>query len=437
MDEAPSGNGRHGGGPLIGVVVTGDNHLSPALPRLSPQRRAARREWLRRAFQAAVDYAISHEAALFINTGDLFDSPAPSNQDRAFVATQLARLRQAGIISAAIGGNHDTPRLLTEHGGEAPQRVYTALDGFHFFDDSDVLRPRLLSLRGLRVAVAGLSNNPVAPPGSNPLNSIALDDPDRALDAADTGLLILHAAVEGLARPTEGERIVSLASLDALPAEYHTAVAGHIHRFARQRVGAREVVVIGATECMEFGSTSGAPGFVWMELGPGGARRVEHIRTEPQPRAEITLSIHDLWPVGAPDMPGEPLEVIRSALEPHAGPETMARLRLTGELTRERYHQLALREIVILGQRRFFSLDIDTTGLTIIDPTLTLPDLERDGEPRTLTDILRRTLTEMLERSAAGEVGAPSEEDTRAAGDLLLTRLRELDEVDGMDGEAV
>ena len=434
MDELPSGNGRHGETSGVGVVVSGDNHLSPAAPRLSPQRRAGRRAWLRRGFQAAVDYAIAHDAALFVNTGDLFDSPAPSNQDRAFVAAQLARLRRAGIVSVAIGGNHDTPRLLTEHGGEAPQRVYTALDDFHFFGASDALRPRLLSVRGLRVAVAGLSNNPVAPLGSDPLAGVALEDPDGALAAADTGLLILHAALEGLARPSEGERMVARASLDALPPGYHTVVAGHIHRFTRQRMGAREVIVIGATERMEFGGASGAPGFVWMELGPGGARRVEHIRIEPQPRAEVTLSVRELWPAGATSNPSEPLAIIRAALEPHAGPETMARLRLTGELTRERYHQLALREIVLLGQQRFFSLDIDTSGLTIVDPTLTLPVFARDDQPRGLADVLRRTLAELLARGAAGEEGAPSAEDVRAAGDLLLARLRELDGMDGMDG---
>ncbi len=437
MDELPSGNGRHAVAPVIGVVVTGDNHLSPALPRLSPPRRAARREWLRRGFQAAVDYAIAHDAALFINTGDLFDSPAPSNQDRAFVAAQLARLRQAGIVSVAIGGNHDTPRLSTEHGGEAPQRVYTALDGFHFFAASDALRPRVFTLRGLRVAVAGLSCDPAAPPGSDPLAGVAPDDAEGAPPASDTGLLILHAAIEGLARPAEGERMVARASLDALPAMYQTIVAGHIHRFARQRMDAREVVIIGASERMEFGAASGAPGFVWMELAPGGARRVEHVRVEPQPRAEVTLSVHDLWPAGVADAPGAPLEVIRAALEPHAGSETMARLRLTGELTRERYHQLALREIILMGQRSFFSLDIDATGLTIVDPALTLPTFGPDGEPRSLTGALRRTLAEVIARGAAGEEGAPSEEDARAAGDLLLARLRELDSMDGTeDGEA-
>jgi predicted phosphodiesterase len=430
MDETPSHNGRHAASGIIGVVAAGDNHLSPALPRLSPARRAARREWLRRGFLAAVDYAIRHDAALFITTGDLFDTPAPNNQDRAFVAAQLARMRQAGIVTVAIGGNHDTPRQSAEHGGEAPQQVYAALDGFHFFASRDTLRPRLLTLRGLRVAVAGLSDDPAARPGSDPLATAALDDPEGALEVAETGLLVLHAAIEGLARPAEGERIVSRASLDALPAAFQTIIAGHVHRYARQRLGAREVIVPGATERMEFGSAPGgvgAPGFVWLELGPGGARKVEHIRTEPQRRAEVTLSARDLWPEGGGDGPGEPLDVIRAALEPHASPETMARLRLTGEMTRERYHQLALRDVVLMGQQRFFSLDLDTSGLTILDPAISLPPLAEHDEPHTLSDILRRTVDDLLARGATGEAGVPSEEDTTAARDLLLARLRELD----------
>lgn len=423
---------------VIGVVVTGDNHLSPALPRLSPQRRADRRAWLRRGFEAAVNYAIAHDAALFINTGDLFDTPAPTNLDRAFVAAQLARLAQAGIVSVAIGGNHDTPRLLTEQGGEAPQSVYTALDGFHYFAASDLPRPHLYTVRGLRMAIAGLSNNPVARPGSNPLASAAEvsageRDPEGALAACETALLVLHAAIEDLARPSEGERIVTRASLDALDPAYQTVVAGHIHRFARQRMGGREIVVVGATERMEFGPSAGAPGFVWMEVGAGGVRRVEHIRLEPQPRAEVSLNVRDLWPAGTATDSDTPLAVIRAALEPHAGEQTMARLLLTGQVTRDQYHQLALREIIVLGQQWFFSLSIDTSGLTITDPALTLPDLGADGPPRGLADMLRETLAEAVARGMAGAEDAPSAEDARAAGELLLARLRELDALEGLD----
>ncbi len=199
---------------VVSLVVTGDNHLSPALPRLSPARRQERRAWLRRGFRAAVDAAIERHASLFINTGDLFDSPAPTNQDRAFVAQQLRRLREAGVVSVAISGNHDTPRMQTEHGGEAPQQVYAALDDLHYLASNDTLDPLTLELNGLRVAVAGLSNNPVATPGSDPLASATWSSPAaNALAQADVALVALHAAIEGLSRPNEGERTVTQASL--------------------------------------------------------------------------------------------------------------------------------------------------------------------------------------------------------------------------------
>src|SRR5215813_9732744 len=169
----------------IGVVVTGDSHLSPYLPRLTPQRRAERRERLRKAFGQAVDYAVRQGAALFIQCGDLFDTPTPANADRAYVASCLARLRENGIICVAIGGNHDTPRMQTEQDGASPLRVYEALGGLRYFSRSDVLAPQLIEINGLRLAVAGLSNNPVAPPGSDPLFNATFDDPTGILAAAD------------------------------------------------------------------------------------------------------------------------------------------------------------------------------------------------------------------------------------------------------------
>lgn len=422
---------------VVGLVVTGDNHLSPALPRLSPVRRRERRAWLQRGFQAAVDYAIEHHAALFINTGDLFDSPAPSNQDRAFVATQLKRLSAAGIVCVAISGNHDTPRMRSEHGGEAPQQVYAALHELHYIAANETLEPQLLTLNGLRVAILGLSNNPVAAPGSDPLAAAHWSDTaSAALAEADVALLILHAAIEGLARPNEGERTVARASLDALPDGCRLVVAGHIHRFARQRMGEREVVVVGATERMEFGAQAGEPGFVWAELTPDGARGVEHIRTQAQPRADITLSADQLWPENAPateSADGEDgedgeanaaLATIRAALADACTPETMARLRLTGALSRERYHQLALRDVITLGQEIAFSLEVDTTGLTLEERFFALPTPDARVGALSPAEALAQVVEEALREAGNGAPGLPDPADIRAAGDLLLARLR-------------
>ncbi|MGH2502881.1 MAG: hypothetical protein ACRDID_10235, partial [Ktedonobacterales bacterium] len=239
---------------------------------------------------------------------------------------------------------------------------------------------------------------------------------------------ILHAAVEGLSRPNEGERTVARASLDTLPDVCRLVVAGHIHRFARQRMGEREVVVVGATERMEFGAQAGEPGFVWAELTRAGVGLVEHIRTQAQPRAEIALSASQLWPEAAPaadvDAANPALEVIRAALVAACEPETMARLRLTGALSRERYHQLALHDVIALGQQIAFSLDVDTTGLTLEEQSFALPTPEARAEAYSPTQVLAQVVEETLRESQSGAPGLLDPADVRAAGELLLARLR-------------
>jgi len=419
----------------IGVVVTGDNHLSPGLPRYTPAQRARRRERLRAGFGAAVEYALAHGARLFVNTGDLFDSPTPTNQDRAYVADALSRLRAAGVVCVAIGGNHDTPRMLTESGGEAPQRVYTALDGLQYFTANDRLIPQVYTLGGLRVAIAGLTNNPVAPLGSDPLAGVPVDgleDGNGALARADVGLLIVHAAIEGLCRPNEGERTIGLASIAALPPNFRVVVAGHIHRFAQRRIGERDVIVVGATERMEFGASSGHAGFVWLELDAAGATGIAHIRGDEQPRADLTLSTARLWPAphGAaalgvsaqPTTPGaattpatsfasdaDPLAVARALLAANCTPETLTRLRLVGPLTRAQHQQLPIRDILLYGQEHTFAFDLDTSGLTIADPGLPRPwlaDIAPDVAPDA-TDPAADASASLDAADSPAVVGAP------------------------------
>jgi hypothetical protein len=458
--------------PTIGIVVTGDNHLSAYLPRLTPLRRAERRQRLRAGFAAAVTYAIEHGARLFIQAGDLFDTPTPSNQDRAFVAEALARLRRAGIASIGIGGNHDTPRMTTEQGGEAPQRTYAALDGLCYFPRHDALAPRLFTFDGLNIAVAGLSNHPVAAPGSDPLATAQIADPEGILAQADIAMLVLHAGIEGLCQPNEGDRLVMRASIAALPDIFHVIVAGHIHRFGRARIGEREVVVCGATERMEFDSAGGNSCFAWIELGKDGVQRVEQVRVPEQPRADLIISTAQLWPVNGqhatPTLPAPPaarlpdalelpdadvagvsdsadiipemsdvtgplwraakprlsgpLDVIRRRLAEVATPETMVRLRLTGPLTVEQYHQLVTREILADGQRRCFSFELDTSGLSLTDGLAARVGLVARAGPISPVHEAETVLEERLAGVADGDATQASDE--RAAAALLIERLR-------------
>jgi DNA repair exonuclease SbcCD nuclease subunit len=261
---------------VLRVVVTADNHLSAYTPRLSPQRLSERRRRLRRAFVRVVEEAIARRAHLFVQAGDLFDSTDPRNEDREFVAAQLARLRDAGIRAFGVSGNHDTPRQRTEHGGYSPQGVYARLGGLHYFAEFDRVQPVALDAAGLHVAVAGLSCNPGAAPGGDPLDGVELEDPDGVVAGADLGILLLHAAIEGHGFPGEDESIVRRASLAHFPG-FRLVLAGHVHAYVRFQVGETAVVVCGPTERMEFDEDEATPGFAYLEITRTGLRRAAHI----------------------------------------------------------------------------------------------------------------------------------------------------------------
>jgi hypothetical protein len=465
----------------VGIVVTGDNHLSAALPGLSPQRRAERHERLRRSFSAAVDYALQHGARLFVIAGDLFDTPAPSNSDRAFVAGELARLRRANIICAGVSGSHDSPRVATEHGGESPHHTYAALEGMTYFPPATSITPRLAPLGDLRLAIAGISTNPAAPRGADPFAEVALADPEGVLRHADLGLLIVHAGIEGFARPGEDERIVSHASLEALPPLFRVVVAGHAHHFGRARLGEREIIVPGSTERMDFDSQPGSSGFAWLEVTSDGLTRVRRIAVAEQPRADVELATTRLFPSGipadegtsatvyqmeaddpastpalpvmtpdglapngtpAPDDERDPralaeqqraagavFATARAALDEVCSDETLVRLRLVGPISRGQYHQLPLREIQRYGAQHAFTFDLDTSGLEFIEPAASSAP-SRSGVQRAAAPTgplspafeVERLLQDRLARVSPDDPTAVA--DLHAAASILLARLR-------------
>ena len=90
-----------------------------------PKRRQQRRERLRAAFRAAVDCALERRAQLFVIAGNLFASPAPENQDRAFVAQELARLHEAGVACVAVAGPRDAGSATSD---DAPYHLYESGD---------------------------------------------------------------------------------------------------------------------------------------------------------------------------------------------------------------------------------------------------------------------------------------------------------------------
>ncbi len=337
------------------IVATADNHLNRFYDRMSPHKLSRRRQYLRAGFKAAVEHALSWPAHLFVIAGDLFDQPDPRNVDRAFVAHCLADLRDAGVQVVAVGGNHDTPRQSTEQGGSTPLEIYAQLGALRYFDNSTELETYVIEAGGLRVAVAGMSPDPLLPPGIDPLEGISWS---RPVDA-DLGIVVLHGLVEGYAPPEPRAPIFRTSSLKGLQGA-DAVIIGDIHRPAQERLGDGLLVIPGATERMTFGERADVPGFVILEGGKDGITRVERIQLLGQPRAELTVRPTELGP-------DDELGGLLSRLVAVSTPETMVRLRLEGVIGREQYHALQPRQLAEALASHCFHFSIDTRGLMIED----------------------------------------------------------------------
>ncbi|HET8843280.1 MAG TPA: metallophosphoesterase, partial [Ktedonobacteraceae bacterium] len=163
-NSAPASKRQTNG--VITIVLTADNHLGYAALSQSPRKREEHRQRLRHAFQQATDFAVGQGVDLFIQAGDLFATSRPDEQDRSFVATRLAQLRQAGVRAFAVGGVHDTPTGLNGEAQSAPQMSYARLGALHYFSPQSLssngkllaaLEPTIVDVRGTLVGIAGLS----------------------------------------------------------------------------------------------------------------------------------------------------------------------------------------------------------------------------------------------------------------------------------------
>lgn len=390
------------------MVVTADNHLGRHYDRMFSQKLEERRAWLRRGFGAAVEHALEQRAHLFLQVGDLFDSPEPRNVERQFVAESLARLREAGVRCLGIGGNHDTPRSRNGHSMSTPQATYARLGGLRLLGEfrtedvapevwrggipcrphvfwgsggggrasalrrgiegqhtrgkapspqSSVFGPRLdeetLEIEGIRVAVAGMPPDPTAPAGSDPLEGL------EWRPNADIALLLLHGSLEGHVYPGAPEPIVRRATVEGLEGVDYLLM-GHVHRFAAFCWGGKTVIVPGATERMTFAEMEVTPGFVYLEAEPGRLVGLQQVPVDCQPRLQLAIPTSDL-------AEGDPAETLKERLETECRRDAMVRVRLEGPISRQRYHDLRLREVAEFGAARSFFFDLDTTGLYVED----------------------------------------------------------------------
>jgi len=270
------------------------------------------------------------------------------------VARELRALSAAGVRAFAVGGNHDTPRTHGDPGAASPLALYHHLGALRLLQAEGAIDDRVVEVEGVRVAVGGRSWDPLWRPGQDPLEGLDWRP------EADVRILLLHASLEGHRAPQAEEPVVrweSVARLDGV----HVLAVGHVHRFARFRIGETTVVVPGATERMTFGDDEGEPGFVFLELDAAGrVRQLQHVAVPAQPRREAVVRAEDLDEE-------DPSASLLARIEPLCDPEALVRVRLVGLMGRRGYHALDLPRAHQYGQQRCFFFDLDATGLALED----------------------------------------------------------------------
>jgi DNA repair exonuclease SbcCD nuclease subunit len=334
---------------MIKVVATADNHLNSYYAKMTPQQLEERRKRLRTAFQESVEYTLSIGAHLFLHAGDLFDMPDPRTSELIAVAREFRRLDEAGVKVFCIGGTHDVPKMRTA--GATPQRIYHESGHAHVFTNPANPSPVTLEIEGMRVAVGGLPTDPRYVRGQDPLEGVQYDA------AADLSILLLHYGIEGYIHPDANEPILPKASLAGLSG-VDLILVGHQHRPERFGIADKTVFITGSTERMAFGEIGVKSGFWLLEIDGPRDIRSTRVPTHAQPMKDITIHTTEL-----PD--DDPTGYIFTRIAEVSQPDQLLKCRLSGPITREKYHLLRQREIWLEGTNHNFYFDWDARELSI------------------------------------------------------------------------
>jgi DNA repair protein SbcD/Mre11 len=380
----------------VKLVVTADNHLGRYHAKMPVTRLDERRAWLRRAFRRVVDAAIEQRADFFLQCGDLFDTVDPRNSERLFVAGCLSDLREAGVVALAVGGNHDTPRQSTDHGGYLAAHLYERLGGLRLFDDTHEISFETFERDGLRLAIGGLCWDARSSYGQDPLEGKPFPDPPEG--RPDWKILLTHASLEGHTFPGSFEPIISRDSIAQLDA--HLLLVGHVHARNHFEVGGTHVLVPGATERMYHDEFGHDPGFLTIELQAGGKFAHRWITHPAQPRCRIGVTGHEISPMpnGLRSPEESATDVLLRRIREQKNLDCITTLVLEGRVPREVFGELDLARVQEVGAENSFFFEVDTT---LLEPENELGEGSRRGIRLSQVEELEETAVQLREAAVS------------------------------------
>jgi DNA repair exonuclease SbcCD nuclease subunit len=288
------------------IAALGDAHLGRSYYSITdPDSGVNRRELdFEDSFRAAVALALSQAPDLIVWLGDVFDHPRPTYRSFRAAQRELFRIRDHGIPTVVISGNHDTPRLPGT--GSPYSALADAVPEVHFATRMTYER---IELAGLVVhAVPQMMNVEHA--------RLALDEAAGARSLDKTNLLLTHPRVPQV-EPRYAD--INEIEVDAGLLRADLVLLGHYHVHTKVTEG---MWYAGSTDTFSFADDPDRPkGIVVLDTDTG---RCEHLPLDGQ-RPLVTLeTVHALGI--------SPTEVERQVLERAAAAPAgaVARLYLDG-----------------------------------------------------------------------------------------------------------
>jgi exonuclease SbcD len=271
----------------------------------------------------AISVGLDHEVDLVLIAGDIYKNRTPNPTHQREFARRLNRLRDAGVPTFIITGNHDiSPALGRAHSVE----IFDAL-GVEAVTIAD--RPRLhiiptragpLQIIALpwvtrhtlmgRDALRGATFAEIDYELRRRLERFVLDTAAQ-LDPSVPAVLAFHGSVDGAELGAEramtlGQDLVLPRSVLAQPNIAYVAL-GHIHK--HQALGATPPLVYpGSIERVDFGERDEPKGCVLVELEPGSARW-RFIELAARPFVSIEADVRSS---------SDPLGMVRTLIGRHA-----------------------------------------------------------------------------------------------------------------------
>ena len=312
---------------MVKIVITGDNHLNLYNQKLG-SKLAERRARIGKAWNQTIEYAIEHKADIYINTGDLFDQLSPRNPPRASVINGFRRLREAGISSYIVAGNHEVPS--SERDGLSPHALLRGAGLAHVFENRTDFDQQTETRDGVTISIAGMSYNKNLAPKEDPLE-------DKTIPAgADLNIAILHYSIEDIAPPIWEEPRIQKSSIERNQ-QIQLYAMGHIHEHLSTMIGDSHVVYPGGTEHYDFGECGKSTGFIVAEYTEGELS-IKYVPIESQPMTQLKLHMsqlkHDTL-----------TESILAELKKVSHPDGLIQLILEGSLPFKKYTEIDFTEI--------------------------------------------------------------------------------------------